>query len=112
LEKPDFSFESGGLGWGAPAAVGIALAQKKTGSGRPVVAFIGDGTFQYSIQSLYSAAQHELKVIFIMACNEEYAFLKEFAALENTPNVPGLDLPGLGVVSAAKGFGARSVSAV
>jgi benzoylformate decarboxylase len=104
-----FSFASGGLGWGAPAAVGIALAQKKTGKGRPVVAFIGDGALQYSIQCLYSAAQHKLKVIFIVPWNEEYAILKEFAALENTPNVPGLDLPGLDIVSASKGFGCSGV---
>jgi benzoylformate decarboxylase len=104
-----FSFASGGLGWGAPAAVGIALAQKKTGGGRPVVAFIGDGALQYSIQCLYSAAQRKLKVIFIVPWNEEYAVLKEFAALENTPNVPGLDLPGLDIVSAARGFGCAGV---
>jgi benzoylformate decarboxylase len=104
-----FSFASGGLGWGAPAAVGIALAQKKTGRGRPVVAFIGDGSLQYSIQCLYSAAQLKLKVIFIIPWNQEYAILKEFAVLENTPNVPGLDLPGLDIVSAAKGFGCASV---
>ena len=104
-----FSFASGGLGWGAPAAVGIALAQKKTGRGRPVVAFIGDGSLQYSIQSLYSAAQLKLKVIFIVPWNQEYAILKEFAVLENTPNVPGLDLPGLDIVSAAKGFGCTGV---
>jgi benzoylformate decarboxylase len=104
-----FSFASGGLGWGAPAAVGVALAQKKTGRGRPVVAFIGDGALQYSIQCLYSAAQHKLKVIFIVPWNEEYAILKEFAELENTPDVPGLDLPGLDIVSAAKGFGCAGV---
>ncbi|MDR3569003.1 MAG: benzoylformate decarboxylase [Syntrophobacteraceae bacterium] len=104
-----FSFASGGLGWGAPAAVGMALAQKKTGSGRPVVAFIGDGALQYSIQCLYSAAQLKLKVIFIIPWNQEYAILKEFAVLEDTPNVPGLDLPGLDIVSAAKGFGCTSV---
>ena len=37
--------------------------------------------------------------------NGEYAILKEFAVLEKTSNVPALDLPGLDVVSAAKGFG-------
>jgi benzoylformate decarboxylase len=100
-----FSFASGGLGWGAPASVGIAMAQKKTGQGRPVIAFIGDGSLQYSIQCLYSAVQHKAKVIFIVPCNGEYAILKEFAVLEKTPNVPALDLPGLDVVSAAKGFG-------
>src|SRR5262249_10951277 len=30
--------------------------------------------------------------LFIVPCNAEYAILKEFAKLENTPNVPGLDL--------------------
>jgi benzoylformate decarboxylase len=113
IVKPEsyFSFASGGLGWGAPAAVGMALAQKKTGRGRPVVAFIGDGAFQYSIQCLYSAAQLKLKVIFIVPWNQEYAVLKEFAVLENTPNVPGLDIPGLDIVSAARGFGCASVLA-
>ena len=53
----------------------------------------------------------QLKVVFIVPCNGEYAILKEFAKLENTPNVPGLDLPGLDVVSAAKGFGCTSVLA-
>jgi benzoylformate decarboxylase len=106
-----FTYASGGLGWNAPAAVGIALAQKKTGSGRPVVAVIGDGSLQYSIQSLYSAVQNKLKLIFVVPCNGEYAILKEFAVLEETPNVPALDLPGLDVVSSARGFGCASVLA-
>jgi benzoylformate decarboxylase len=111
IQKPDsyYTFGSGGLGWGSPAAVGIALAEKKLGTGRPVVAVIGDGALQYSIQDLYTAAQQKLKLVFIVPCNGEYAILKEFAVLEKTPNVPALDLPGLDVVSAAKGFGCASV---
>jgi benzoylformate decarboxylase len=58
---------------------------------------------------LYTAVQQQLKLIFVVPCNGEYAILKEFAVLEKTPNVPGLDLPGLDVVSAAKGFGCASV---
>src|SRR6202050_2475357 len=56
IEKADtyYTFASGGLGWGLPAAVGVGLAEKKTGTGRPVVAVIGDGAFQYSIQAVYS----------------------------------------------------------
>jgi benzoylformate decarboxylase len=109
--EPDsyFTFASGGLGWNAPAAVGIALAQKKSGSGRPVVAVIGDGALQYSVQSLYTAAQLKLKLIYIVPCNAEYAILKEFAVLEKTPNVPALDLPGLDIVSTAKGFSCTAV---
>jgi benzoylformate decarboxylase len=111
IEKPDsyYTFASGGLGWGSPAAVGVALAEKKMGTGRPVIAVIGDGALQYSVQDLYTAAQQKLKVVFIVPCNGEYAILKEFAVLEKTPNVPALDLPGLDVVSAAKGFGCASV---
>jgi benzoylformate decarboxylase len=113
IRKPDsyYTFASGALGWGSPAAVGLALAEKKLGTHRPVVAVIGDGSFQYSVQSLYTAAQQKLKVIFVVPCNGEYAILKEFAVLQKTPNVPALDLPGLDVVSAAKAFGAPGVLA-
>jgi benzoylformate decarboxylase len=106
-----YTFASGGLGWNAPAAVGIALAQKKSGTGRPVVAVIGDGSLQYSVQCLATAAQHKLKVIYLVPCNREYAILKEFAVLEKTPNVPALDLPALDIVSTAKGFGCAAIEA-
>jgi benzoylformate decarboxylase len=111
--QPDsyYTFASGGLGWNTPAAVGIAIAQKKSGSGRPVIAVIGDGSLQYSVQSLYTAAQHKLRLIYIVPCNDEYAILKEFAVLEKTPNVPALDLPGLDVVTTAKAFGCIGVAA-
>ncbi len=66
---------------------------------------------QYSVQSLYTAAQLRLRLIYIVLCNDEYAILKEFAILENTPNVPALDLPGLDIVSTAKGFGCIGVQA-
>jgi benzoylformate decarboxylase len=106
-----YTYASGGLGWNAPAAVGIALAQKNSGTGRPVVAVVGDGSLQYSVQCLASAAQHRLKVIYLVMHNGEYAILKEFAELEKTPNVPGLDLPELDIVSTAKGFGCPAVEA-
>jgi benzoylformate decarboxylase len=111
--QPDsyYTFASGGLGWNTPAAVGIAIAQKKSGSGRPVIAVIGDGALQYSVQSLYTAAQHKLKLIYIVPCNDEYAILKEFAVLEKTPNVPALNLPGLDIVTTAKAFGCHGVAA-
>ena len=113
IVKPEsyYTFASGGLGWGSPASVGIALAQKKSGSGRPVVALIGDGALQYSVQDLYTAAQQKLKLIFVVPCNDEYAILKEFAILEKTPNVPALDLPGLDIVATAKAYGCTGVPA-
>ena len=106
-----YYFASGILGWGEPAAAGVAIAQKKLGTGRPVIAVIGDGSFQYSVQSLYTAARQKLKLIYIVPCNDEYAILKEFAVLEKTPNVPALDLPGLDIVTTAKAFGCIGVAA-
>ena len=102
---------SGGLGWDLPAAVGHALAEKWTGRNRPVIAVIGDGSFQYSPQAIWTAVQHALHLVIIVPRNEEYGILKSFAILEQTPRVPGLDLPGLDVVSIAKGYGADAVRA-
>jgi benzoylformate decarboxylase len=106
-----FTYASGGLGHNAPSSVGVALAQRKLGTNRPVITVIGDGSLQYSVQSLASAAQHKLKIIYIVPCNGEYAILKEFAELEKTPNVPALDLPFLDINSLAKGYGCFTASA-
>ena len=105
--KPNsyYSMASGGLGFGLPASVGIALAERQTGRNRPVVAVIGDGSFQYSIQALYTAAQHRLPILVIVPDNREYAILKSFAEEEKTTGIPGLDLPGLDIVTLAKGYG-------
>lgn len=110
IDKPDtfYTFASGGLGWDMPAAVGLALAEGESGRNRPVIAVIGDGSFQYSVQSIYTGVQEKAHVIFVAMRNSEYAILKEFAILEETPNVPGLDLPGLDIEALGRGYGARS----
>ena len=84
-----YSMASGGLGFGLPASVGIALAERETGRNRPVIAVIGDGSFQYSIQALYTAAQHKLPVLVVVPDNREYAILKSFAEEEKTTGRPG-----------------------
>src|SRR6202453_5238378 len=90
-----FATASGGIGWGVPAAVGVALADRDRGVSRPVIGLIGDGSSQYSVQALWTAAQHQLPVVYVIMRNEEYSILKSFAVLEQTPGVPGLDLPGI-----------------
>jgi benzoylformate decarboxylase len=104
-----FATASGGIGWGVPAAVGVALGDRNRGARRPVVGLIGDGSFQYSVQALWTAAQHKLPIVYVVMRNEEYSILKSFAVLEETPGVPGLDLPGLGIAEVARGFGCRGV---
>ena len=98
-------FASGGLGWALPAAVGFALAERDTGRHRPVIAILGDGAANYSIQALYTAAQHGLPVVFLVLCNGEYGILKAFADHQKTHGVPGMDLPGLDFVALATGYG-------
>ncbi|MGC1215735.1 MAG: benzoylformate decarboxylase [Micromonospora sp.] len=103
-----FTMASGGLGFGLPAAVGIALAERHTGRGRPVVAVVGDGSFHYSVQALWTAARLQLPLPVVVPVNHQYAILKAFADLKHTPGVPALDLPGLDVTAVARGYGCAS----
>jgi benzoylformate decarboxylase len=100
-----FAFASGGLGWALPASIGMSLAERDSGRNRPVIAVLGDGAAQYSIQSLWTAAQLKIPVVMIVLCNSAYTILKSFAEEEETPVVPGLDIPGIDMVSLAKGYG-------
>ncbi|WP_375481607.1 benzoylformate decarboxylase [uncultured Mycobacterium sp.] len=105
-----FATASGGIGWGLPAAVGVALGDRARGVKRHVLATIGDGSFQYSVQAIYTAAQHRLPIVFVVMRNGEYSILKSFAKLEKCTGVPGMDLPGLDIASLAMGFGCRTVN--
>ena len=64
---------SGGIGWGLPAAVGVALAQAP----RPVCCYAGDGSAMYSIQALWTAAHHQLPITFVIANNGGYRIIKQ-----------------------------------
>ena len=68
-------------------------------------ALYGDGSINYTIQALWTAAQLQLPVVIFVLRNEQYAILKSFAEEEQTPNVPGLDLPGIDFVALARGYG-------
>jgi benzoylformate decarboxylase len=102
-----FASFSGVLGYGLSASAGVAFAEEDLGTGRKVVNIVGDGAAQYVIQTIWTAVQHKLPILYIIPANHEYAILKEFAAELDTPGVPGLDLPGFDFVSLAKGYGCR-----
>jgi benzoylformate decarboxylase len=108
ITKPDSYYltASGGLGWGMPAAVGHAIAEERTGRNRPVIAVMGDGSFQYSVQSIWTAVQLGLHVVYVVLKNEQYGILKAFALKEGITDVPGLDIPGIDILSLGKGYGA------
>jgi benzoylformate decarboxylase len=95
---------SGGLGFGIAASVGVALAQPE----RPVVCVLGEGSAQYGITALWTAAAYRIPVTFLVLRNEEYMILKWFAEFEQAKGVPGLDLAGLDVASVAEAYGVPS----
>jgi len=97
-----YSVRTGILGFGVPAAVGLQLANPE----RRVVCPVGDGSFQYSIQTLWSAVQYNAAVIFVVLRNADYSALKGFCDFTNVGrNVPGMDLPGINMVNLAQGYG-------
>ncbi|TMK27076.1 MAG: benzoylformate decarboxylase [Actinobacteria bacterium] len=95
---------SGGLGFGIAASVGVQLAQPE----RPVVCVLGEGSAQYGITALWTAAAYRVPVTFLVLRNEEYMILKWFAEFEQAAGLPGLDLPGLDVASVAEAYGVPS----
>ena len=95
---------SGGLGWGLPASMGVALADPD----RPVVAIIGDGSAHYSISALRTAVEEDIAVIIILLRNGTYGALDWFADMLGVDKAPGLDLGEVDFVSIARGYQMRA----
>jgi benzoylformate decarboxylase len=70
-----------------------------------VIALVGDGSANYSITGLWTAAQLKLPCTFVIVRNGVYQALKDYGAFLGTETVPGLDLPGIDFVSLATGYG-------
>jgi benzoylformate decarboxylase len=98
---------AGGLGFGLPAAVGVALADP----GRPVVAVLGDGAFQYGVVGLWTAVQLELPITFVVLRNGGYGVLQSFLGQLGVEKAPGLELPGMDAVTIAAGYGMQAFRA-
>lgn len=96
---------AGGLGFGLPAAVGVQMAQPD----RQVIAVIGDGSANYAITALWTAAQYQIPVIFIILKNGTYGALRWFSRILDAENSPGLDVPGLDFSAIAQGYGVKAV---
>jgi benzoylformate decarboxylase len=105
-----FAGRGGGIGQGVAGAIGVQAAFP----GRRVLALSGDGSAMYSIQALWTAAHHDLPIVFVILSNREYRVLKHnldiyrqrFDAASNKP-YPHMDLtsPVLGFPEMAAGMG-------
>ena len=96
---------SGGLGFGLPAAVGAQLA-----TDRQVIGLIGDGSANYGITALWTAARYEIPVVIVILNNGTYGALRGFASLLGTGETPGLDVPGIDFVRIAEGYGVTATA--
>jgi benzoylformate decarboxylase len=98
---------AGGLGFAMPGALGVQLAKPS----RRVIAIIGDGSANYSITALWTAARYKIPVVFLILKNGTYGALRWFAEVLKVDHVPGLDVPGIDFVSLANGYGVEGVRA-
>jgi benzoylformate decarboxylase len=99
-----WTMDSGGLGHGLAAAMGVAMAWPE----RQVIALIGDGSAMYSIQALWNAAQMQLPVTVLIVRNRRYAALQHFApyfGFAPDAELTGTALPELDFVALATGHG-------
>jgi benzoylformate decarboxylase len=95
---------SGGIGWGLPAAVGVAFAQAP----RPVCCFSGDGSAMYSIQALWTAANARLPITYVIANNGGYRIIKQrLKAFHGSERYVGMDLesPAIDFTALARSLG-------
>ncbi|CAN5890311.1 thiamine pyrophosphate-binding protein [soil metagenome] len=112
-----FSGRGGGIGQGLAGAIGVAVAQPK----RPILCLSGDGSSMYSIQALWTAAHHDLPIVFVILANREYRVLKHnidayrarFDVKSNKPYMH-MDLTGptMGFVDLARGMGVAGTHVV
>jgi benzoylformate decarboxylase len=106
LERDTFyTCASGGLGHGLPAAVGVALARPDA----KVISLLGDGSAMYSIQGLWTAAQLQLPVAFIIVNNGSYRALEEFGRRFRIDALPGVHLPDLDFCRLAEAQGLKAI---
>lgn len=64
---------AGALGWGFPSAMGVKLANPQ----QQVIAFVGDGSFLFSIQGLWTAAKYNIPVVVVVCNNRQYKAVKD-----------------------------------
>src|ERR1700744_2681846 len=99
---------SGGIGWGLPAAVGVSLANPD----RPGGGYFGDGSSMYSIQALWTAANHKLPLTFIIVNNGGYRIIKQrLLAFHNDDHYVGMDFidPPVDFSGIAKSLGLEAI---
>ena len=67
-----FGERIGAIGWGMGSAMGVKLAHPD----RPVIAVVGDGSAMMTVQALWTAANENIPVVYLICNNRSYRILK------------------------------------
>ena len=103
-----------GVGYNLPASIGAALANKP--HGRLTVAFGGDGDFMFNPGALWTAAHHEIPILYVVhnnrAYHQEYMYLQAMAArhgrgIEKADIGTTIKDPNVDYATVARGMGAH-----
>jgi len=92
---------SGSMGYGVPSAVAAKLVHPD----RPVVSFSGDGDFLMCGQELATAAQYDLKIVFIVVNNGMYGTIRMHQERDYPGRVSGTDLKNPDFAALARAYG-------
>jgi benzoylformate decarboxylase len=108
-----FGTTGGVLGWGLPAAIGVAIGSP----GKEVWCILGDGAFSFGTQALWSAARYEAPTAYVVLNNGQYQanrmnMAKYESRMHATGQYPGVNLkfPEIDYVALARGYGVEGES--
>jgi acetolactate synthase-1/2/3 large subunit len=92
---------SGSMGYGVPSGVAAKLVHPD----RPVVSFSGDGDFLMCGQELATAAQYDLKIVFIVVNNGMYGTIRMHQERDYPGRVSGTELKNPDFAALARAYG-------
>ncbi|CAI8009877.1 Benzoylformate decarboxylase [Geodia barretti] len=96
--------------------VGMAIGAKLGAPDQPVVGLVGDGSLYYSDHALWTAASHEVPVLYVISNNGAYgivasSFANANADMRETGVYRGVVLDNIDPVKLAEGFGVEAMDA-
>lgn len=96
------------MGFALPAALGVAVAQSE----RPVIAVIGDGGFQMTLQELGTIAQEQLPVKIVILNNNFLGMVRQWQELffESRYSFVNIESPDFVKLAGAYGIPAAQVA--
>jgi len=106
-----FTTSGGVLGWGVPNAIGAKIAAPSA----QVVALVGDGSFQFGVQALWTAVRYDVPIAVVIWNNGSYQANRKFMFQYNrraaaTGRYPGvsIDSPAIDHAAIAKAYGVEA----